>query len=200
MDAEEEYDITTTVVQDNSAQGSASPHHDPDIGIDDLFPVRYNNFEHILSECQRGNGFSFARSGLANSEPGTNPKLPEPQPHIPPTNSKYSPRIQGLPHRCNRRAKAPERMSDPLDSYVSQNLSRHHSERKHLQTFNGAVIDTGASKSIIGVKQARAYCVSHKLRMNAQPSSTRFRFADQICSSLGRIKISIPTPDTPMDV
>jgi hypothetical protein len=90
-------------------------------------------------------------------------------------------------------------MSDPLDSYVSQNLSRHHSERKHLQIFNGAEIDTGASKSIIGVKQAKAYCV-HKLRMNAQLSSTRFRFADQICSSMGRIKIYIPTPDKSMDV
>jgi hypothetical protein len=54
MDAEEEYAITNAAVQDNSAQGSASPHHDPDIGIDDLFPVHYNNFEHILSECQRG--------------------------------------------------------------------------------------------------------------------------------------------------
>jgi hypothetical protein len=55
MDAEEEYAITNAVVQDSSAQGSASPHHDPDIGIDDLLPVHYNNFEHILSECQRGN-------------------------------------------------------------------------------------------------------------------------------------------------
>jgi hypothetical protein len=133
--------------------------------------------------------------------PGTNPRLPEPPPNDTRRKHKYSPRIEGLPRRRHRRAKALEVLPHPLQTDVLRQTSRDHSNlKRRLQSFDGAVIDTGASKSIIGISQAKAYCYSHQLRHNSQPSTAIFRFADQICSPMGRIKISIPTPDATMDV
>jgi ribosomal protein L32 len=50
MDAEEEYAINSATERDDAAQGRASSHQEPDIAFDDLFPINYNNFEHVLSD------------------------------------------------------------------------------------------------------------------------------------------------------
>jgi hypothetical protein len=49
MDADEEYAITTATERGNEAQGRAPSHREPDIAFDDIFPISYNNFEHVLS-------------------------------------------------------------------------------------------------------------------------------------------------------
>jgi hypothetical protein len=50
MDADEEYVITNAAEKDISAHESASTQQEPDISIDDLFQVNYNNFENVRSE------------------------------------------------------------------------------------------------------------------------------------------------------
>jgi hypothetical protein len=50
MDAEEECFITNAAEQDTSAHESASTQQEPDVSIDVLFQVNYNNFENVRSE------------------------------------------------------------------------------------------------------------------------------------------------------
>lgn len=59
--------------------------------------------------------------------------------------------------------------------------------------FNGACIDTGAQKTVIGKKQARAYCQSQGMTMRLQKSQTAFKFGNGKHDSLGMIPIRIPT-------
>jgi hypothetical protein len=66
--------------------------------------------------------------------------------------------------------------------------------------FTGAVVDTGASKSVIGRAQAEASCQSHNLRFDLQPSSASFRFADQVCKSMDSMIVLIPTPEAPLKI
>jgi hypothetical protein len=50
MDAEEEYAINSATERDDVAQGRASSHQEPDVAFDDIFPISYNNFEHVLPD------------------------------------------------------------------------------------------------------------------------------------------------------
>lgn len=49
------------------------------------------------------------------------------------------------------------------------------------------VIDTGAHKTVIGRKQAKAYCKGHGIKMQMTRSSRMFMFNDQVQKSLGKI-------------
>lgn len=61
--------------------------------------------------------------------------------------------------------------------------------------FNKACIDTGAQKTVIGKKQAQAYCRSQGMSMRLQKSNTSFRFGNGKHDSLGIITVRIPTRD-----
>lgn len=62
--------------------------------------------------------------------------------------------------------------------------------------FHGACLDTGAQRSVIGMKQAQHYCKRHSLTFNyVTESTTQFRFGDGSFASKGKIRVRIPTPD-----
>ena len=61
--------------------------------------------------------------------------------------------------------------------------------------FHGACVDTGAQKSVIDNRQAKAYCRRHKLKFKLDPSITCFRFGDRSYPSLGSMMIRIPIPN-----
>ncbi len=61
--------------------------------------------------------------------------------------------------------------------------------------FQGACLDTGTQQSVIGRRQARAYCKHHQLKFKLKPSHTRFKFGDGTYSPLVSIQIRIPTPN-----
>jgi hypothetical protein len=67
---------------------------------------------------------------------------------------------------------------------------------KQNPTFLGAAIDTGAQRSVIGIPQAQAYCRQNGIPMRLKSSNSTFVFADQRCKSLGVLKISLPTPES----
>lgn len=62
------------------------------------------------------------------------------------------------------------------------------------KVFQGAAMDTGAQKPVIGLEQAEAYCRELGLDLNLAPTNSTFVFGDHACRSLGRLNIIIPTP------
>ncbi len=68
----------------------------------------------------------------------------------------------------------------------SKRLGRH---------FQGACLDTVTQQSVIGRRQARAYCKHQQRKFELKPSHTRFKFGDSTYPSLGSIQIRIPTPN-----
>jgi hypothetical protein len=64
--------------------------------------------------------------------------------------------------------------------------------------FIGAVLDTGAQKSVIGLTQAQAYCREHDAQIRT-PGLAKFRlsfkFGSHIHRSVGMVSISIATPE-----
>jgi hypothetical protein len=62
--------------------------------------------------------------------------------------------------------------------------------------FEGAVLDTGAARTVIGHLQARAYMRSIGRKLRAKASRARFRFGDTVVDSIGSIAIRIPFCDS----
>ena len=64
-------------------------------------------------------------------------------------------------------------------------------------TFEGACLDTGAQKAVVGRSQANAYCrmLGKGLNMLAEKSPKIFRFGTQAMESLGTLYFRIPVND-----
>ncbi len=60
------------------------------------------------------------------------------------------------------------------------------------ESFQGAVIDGGAQRSVIGLHQALTYCKEANMTYCPSVSARRFRFGDNIVPSKGQILIQIP--------
>jgi hypothetical protein len=90
-------------------------------------------------------------------------------------------------------------MSINLNSFETWQATKSAIEKNEL-SFLGAVLDTGAAKSVIGKAHAMAYCKANNLRLSVTPSSASFRFADQVCKSLGKMMPLIPTPGIPIQL
>jgi hypothetical protein len=64
--------------------------------------------------------------------------------------------------------------------------------------FIGAVLDTGAQRSVIGLTQAQAYCREHDAQIRTPGLAkfwSSFKFGSHIHRSVGMVIISIPTPN-----
>ena len=72
--------------------------------------------------------------------------------------------------------------------------------RKSTQPFLGGLIDTGAQKSVIGVKQALAYVRESPQRPQISKSKHVFRFGDSMLKAHESIKIEIQTPSSTLTV
>ena len=67
---------------------------------------------------------------------------------------------------------------------------------KKLKTkFSGTVVDTGAARSCIGMKQAKALAKIQGANQEVKKSNVIFKFGDITHKSLGTMQISIPTPN-----
>lgn len=62
--------------------------------------------------------------------------------------------------------------------------------------FVGACLDGGAEKSLIGLKQTKAYSRMVGSKFKLGPSCYSFKFGDLIETSLGRMEIRVPTPQS----
>lgn len=61
--------------------------------------------------------------------------------------------------------------------------------------FEGACLDGGASKSVIGRRQAQAYCRMFKKEFRLCPSLVTFIFGNGSCASMGKLEIRLPLLD-----
>ena len=66
--------------------------------------------------------------------------------------------------------------------------------------FQGGALDTGAQRSVAGMKQATAYCDEVGIDFNPVPSRTIFRFGKGRSTSLGRIPFIISTPQNMLTI
>ena len=66
--------------------------------------------------------------------------------------------------------------------------------------FQGAALDIGAQKTVIGLQQAKAYCENVGIDMNLAPANATFIFGDHAHHSLGRMNIILPTPSGPKKI
>ena len=69
-----------------------------------------------------------------------------------------------------------------------------YSKRLRLH-FQGACLDTGAQKSVVAERHAKAYGERHNIRYKLEPSVTRFKFGDGTFPFLGKVEIRIPKPN-----
>ncbi len=67
------------------------------------------------------------------------------------------------------------------------------SDKRQSAVSQGAAIDTGAQRSIIGVGQAEAYCKASGSLPSKQSQPRLFRFGDGTFPSLGTLRIGLPT-------
>jgi hypothetical protein len=68
-------------------------------------------------------------------------------------------------------------------------------ESKKSDKWHGACFDTGAQKTVIGEKQARAYCRYMGTKFKTKPSRHIFKFGVDVQESMGTLPIRIPTPN-----
>ena len=77
-------------------------------------------------------------------------------------------------------------------NYTIHNCKK--TQKRLRQSFQGACIDTGAQRSVIGYRQLQSYCRENKKHIKIRPSKTVFKFGDGSYQSSGKMKIKIPTP------
>lgn len=66
--------------------------------------------------------------------------------------------------------------------------------RNYRIKFQGALMDIGTQRSVMGIQQAKAYCQAAGFSFNRSPSNQIFRFGAGQARSIGRIPLLIPTP------
>ena len=66
--------------------------------------------------------------------------------------------------------------------------------------FLGAVVDSGASKSCVGLRQARALCKVTGEQLSLRPTTVRFRFGSGPTRPLGIMNVNLNTPSGPVSV
>jgi hypothetical protein len=62
------------------------------------------------------------------------------------------------------------------------------------QACHGLVVDTGSPAQVTGYPKALAYSNSFGGDITLQPSSSRFRFGNDVQTSIGRLIVNLPTP------
>jgi hypothetical protein len=76
----------------------------------------------------------------------------------------------------------------------------HSAKGGSNEAFQGAVLDTGAARTVIGEQQARCLYRALGRKLRCKLSSQRFRFGDKVVSSLGQIRIRLPVSTAFIDL
>jgi hypothetical protein len=108
------------------------------------------------------------------------------------------PRAKFVPDNLEHKAVPPTRdkPSNTFSIYQVSNRKLHSGTGTKLRSddsYNGVCIDTGAERTVIGLKQARAYCRMMKRPFKPYPNGNVYIFGEDRRKSLGSISIRIPT-------
>jgi hypothetical protein len=83
---------------------------------------------------------------------------------------------------------------DDISGFKNPSTSSHK-QKSHDVTWNGACVDTGPQKTVIGLPQAKEYCrfIGTKFKLKENMNVYRFGVGKQ--ESLGSLKVILPTPE-----
>jgi hypothetical protein len=107
-------------------------------------------------------------------------------------------RAKLVPDNLEHNAVPPTRdkPSNSFSIYQVSNCKLHSGTGTKLRgddSYNGVCIDTDAERTVIGLKQARAYCRMMKRPLKRYPNGNVYIFGEDRRKSLGSISIRIPT-------
>ena len=74
----------------------------------------------------------------------------------------------------------------------SPGITRKPSMNNLKEKWEGACLDTGAQKTVIGLSQAKSYCRFVGTKFKPRPNKNRYRFGSDRQQSLGSVTICIP--------
>ena len=84
--------------------------------------------------------------------------------------------------------------NNTFNVFSSLSTCKSRAKNQSVSNFLGCITDTGAQKSVMGLKKASAYCSKNQIKFGMKKSHARFKFADQVEKSLGRMTILMSTP------
>jgi len=82
-----------------------------------------------------------------------------------------------------------------LQQSCSSGFSKKSSKKYLRSKWNGACVDTGAQRTVIGLSQARAYCRFMGVKFKPKANNNSYRFGVDQQDSLGSMMIRVPTPN-----
>jgi hypothetical protein len=108
------------------------------------------------------------------------------------------PRAKFIPDNLEHKAVPPtgDKPSNTFSIYKVCKCKLHSGTGTKLRSddrYNGVCIDTGAERTVIGLKQARAYCRMMKRPFKPYPNGNVYIFGEDRRKSLGSISIRIRT-------
>lgn len=93
-----------------------------------------------------------------------------------------------------RRKKQPPWLSEMIVANMHK-VTVHQFHSIGSRNFLGACCDIGAQRTVIGKKQAKAYCREAGVALKMRQSGYAFRFGYGLYATLGTIEVRIPMPD-----
>lgn len=86
----------------------------------------------------------------------------------------------------------------PADIHYLTNKMREARRRDSGRPpeFEGACIDIGAPRSLIGLKQPKAYCRAQGILLRTTHSRNTYSFGPYLTPSIGKMRILLPTKDS----
>jgi len=79
-------------------------------------------------------------------------------------------------------------------------LNKQFYQHEHEAIFSGALLDTGAQRSVIGLRQTMAYFKLMSIEKYIQKSDVIFMFGTTKVEAIGMVEISIPTPTGSLEI
>lgn len=102
--------------------------------------------------------------------------------------------MQKATHRRNRKVEAASRTSSRHVILIC-NATLGQLDCGNLAGFREACCDSGAPRSVVGIRPAKEYCKAAGIRYRTRALRTSFLFGDTLQQSLGKIVVRLPTRD-----
>lgn len=89
-------------------------------------------------------------------------------------------------------------LANVVEYYENSPTKNFKSEKRPREIWQGACLDTGSQRTVIGERQARAYCKYIGCKFKLQASRTVFRFGVNRQKSMGKLAVRVPVPNGSM--
>lgn len=90
-------------------------------------------------------------------------------------------------------------VQESLSSLIALEKAKKKNRSNDIQ-FHGALTDIGAQRSVMGFRQALAYCIFAGIKIKLRKSTHNFLFGVGEATPLGTLSVILPTPGTPIKI